>query len=70
MMKEKEEQTGVTGLKRAQNFFGILVFGSIVALIGDILEKYRDYKMHPDYYMEPYRSLQEHFRFSLFYLYV
>lgn len=65
MENEKIEQTDKKGLKRAQNFFLIMVIGSAFALIFDILEEYRDYKEHSDYYVEPYPSLQDHLELSL-----
>ena len=64
MTHEKSEQTSVGGLKRAQYFFLLMVIGSIVSLIGDIVGEYRDYNAHPEYYVEPYRTLQEHLQFD------
>lgn len=65
MENDRLEQENMKGLKRAQNFFLIMVIGSVFALIFDILEEYREYKAHPDYYVEPYPSLQDHLEFSL-----
>lgn len=60
MTNEKQEKTGMEGLKRAQTFFLGLVFGALLALIFDIIGEYRDYKAHPDYYIAPYPSFQSH----------
>lgn len=65
MTNEKQVQDGVEEIKRVKNFFIILLFGSMLSLILDIISEYRDYKAHPDYYIAPYPTLQDHLELDL-----